>query len=105
MKVIHNTPGVQKESTYECVKLEVNDEPNIKVEQNSVDTENHNSTESRLSSEENSTVTTRSEEVPRHSTRDQQKRHRYGQVAANVCNEQPEPVLITKLKLSPDKLK
>ena len=41
-KVIHNTSGVQKESTYEYVKLEVNNKPNIEVDQNCVHTENHN---------------------------------------------------------------
>ena len=114
MKVIHNRdvifnedsmPGVQKESTYEYVELEVNNEPVTEVDQNSIGIENRNSTDPELSSEENSTVTTGSEEVPRRSTRDRQKPHRYGHVVATVCNEQPEPVSVTEVKSSPDKLK
>ena len=114
MKVIHNRdvifnedsmPGVQKESTYEYAELEVNNEPVTEVDQNSIGIENRNSTDPGLSSEENSTVTTRSEEVPRRLTRDRQKPHRYGHVVATVCNEQPEPVSVTEVKSSPDKLK
>ena len=97
-------PGVQKESTYEYIELEVNNEPNIEADQNSVDIENRNSTEPRLTSEENSTITIRSEELPIHSTRDKQRPHRYGHVVTTVCNEQPEPVSVTKVKSSPDKL-
>ena len=113
MKVIHNRdvifnedsmPGVQKESTYEYVELEANNEPVTEVDQNSIGIENRNSTDPELSSEENSTVTTGSEEVPRRSTRDRQKPHRYSHVVATVCNEQPEPVSVTEVKSSPDKL-
>ena len=114
MKVIHSrdvvfneesTPGIQKESTYEYVELEVNDEPNIEVDQNPVNIESHNSTEPRLSSEENSTVTSRSEDVPRRSTREKQKPHRYGHVVATVCDEQLDPVSVNEAKSSSDKLK
>ena len=51
MKVIHNRdvifnedsmPGVQKESTYEYVELEVNNEPVTEVDQNSIGIENRN---------------------------------------------------------------
>ena len=116
MKVIHNrdviyneksTPGIQKESPCEYVELKVDDEPNIEhtVVQNSTDTETDKSTEPRQSSEENSPVTSTSEEAPRRSVRDKQKPHRYGHVVATVSNEQRDPVSVAEVKSSPDKLK
>ena len=85
--------------------MEINDEPNIEVDQNPVDIESYNSMEPRLSSEENSTVTSRSEDVPRRSTREKQRPHRYGHVVATVCDEQLDPVSVNEAKLSPYKLK
>ena len=116
MKVIHNrdvvfnedsTPGIQKESPCEYVELKVDDEPNIEhtIVQNSTDTETQNSAEPRQSSEENSVVTSRGEEAPRRSTRDKQKPHRYGHVVAAVSDEQQDPVSVTEVESSPDKLK
>ena len=92
-------------STY--VELKIDDEPNIEhtIVQNSTDTETHKSAEPRQSSEENSPVPLRGEEAPRRSMRDKQKSHRHGYVVATVSNEQRDPVSVTEVKSSTDKLK
>ena len=99
--------GIQKESPCEYVESKIDDEPNIEqtIVQNSTDTETHKLAEARQSSKENSPVILRGEEAPRQSMEDKQKPHRYGHVVATVSNEQRDPVSVTEVKSSINKLK